>query len=204
MGQPQPEPKLMTEAEYLAFERAALDERHFFVDGEIFAMSGETRKHGRVSVNLIALIVAKLKGGPCEAFGKEMRVRSGPIAAATKNMRGMYSYPDVVVVCGEPEVLDEAEDVLLNPKAVFEVLSPSTEAFDRGGKFTRYQTYNPTLTDYVLVAQDEPQIEHYRLQPDGSWAYRRYADLDAEVVVESIDVTLKLADVYDRVKFPKK
>jgi Uma2 family endonuclease len=116
----------------------------------------------------------------------------------------MYSYPDLVVVCGEPEFLDAAEDVLLNPKVVFEVLSPSTEAFDRGGKFARYQTYNPTLTDYVLVAQDEPQIEHYRLQDDGSWAYRRHAGLKAKVVIESIRVTLKLADVYDRVKPSRK
>ncbi len=204
MGQPQTEPKLMTEAEYLAFERAALDERHFFVDGEIFAMSGESHRHGRVSANLSRWILVQLDGKPCQAYLKDMRVRSGPIAAATKNASGMYSYPDVVVFCGEPEFLDATEDVLLNPKAVFEVLSPSTEAFDRGGKFSRYQTYNPTLTDYVLIAQDEPKIEHFSRQNDGSWSYRLYTGLKAKVAIPTIRVTLKLADVYDRVKFPKK
>lgn len=204
MGQPQPEPTLMTEAQYLAFERAALDERHIFVDGEIFAMSGETRKHSRVNMNLSFAVESQLKGKSCEAHAKEMKVRSGPVAPATKNMSGMYSYPDLVVVCGEQEFLDATEDVLLNPKVVFEVLSPSTEAFDRGGKFARYQTYNPTLTDYILIAQDEPKIEHFSRQDDGSWSYRLYTGLKAKVAIPTIRVTLKLADVYDRVKFPKK
>ncbi|MFO0808671.1 MAG: Uma2 family endonuclease [Gemmataceae bacterium] len=113
----------------------------------------------------------------------------------------MYSYPDVVVYCGEPEFLDANGDVLVNPVAVFEVLSPSTEAFDRGGKFNRFQTHNPTLTDYVLVSQDEPLVEHFHRQDDGSWTYRRAVGLKSKLTVATIGVTLKLADVYERVTF---
>jgi Uma2 family endonuclease len=91
--------------------------------------------------------------------------------------------------------------VVLNPKVILKILSPSTEAFDRGEKFTRLQTWNPTLTDYVLVSQDRPQIEHYTRQSDGSWSYRRTTGLDASVAIASIGCTLKLADVYDRVSF---
>lgn len=92
-------------------------------------------------------------------------------------------------------------DVVLNPTLIGEVLSPGTEAFDRGEKFTRYQMWNPTLQDYVLISQDRPQIEHYRRQADGGWSYRRYAGLDASVTLASIECTLKLVDVYERVVF---
>src|SRR2546430_113055 len=133
-----PKTKLMTEAEYLEFERAA-EVRHLYVDGEIFAMAGESPNHGDITANLSLTILSQLKGKKCRAFLKDMRVRSGPVPASRKNARGMYSYPDVVVYCGGPEFLGTDPDVLLNPAAVFEVLSPSTEAFDRGGKFNRYQ-----------------------------------------------------------------
>jgi Uma2 family endonuclease len=116
---------------------------------------------------------------------------------------GLYSYPDVVVVCGEPEYHDAFTDVILNPTAIVEVLSPSTEAFDRGEKFTRYQVWNPTLSDYLLVSQDRPQVEHFHREKDGRWTYQVYTGLDAEVVIPSIRCTLRLADVYDRVSFPE-
>lgn len=198
MGLPKTEP--LTEAAYLEFERAA-EERHLYVDGEIFAMAGESPNHGYASANLAAAIVSQLKGKPCAAFVKDMRVRSGPIGSKRRNVRGMYSYPDVVVYCGTAEFLDSSRDVLLNPKAIFEVLSPSTEAFDRGGKFHRYQTHNPTLTDYVLVNQDQPLIEHFQRQDDGSWSYRQQVGLKAKLTISTIKVTLKFSDVYERVVF---
>jgi Uma2 family endonuclease len=113
----------------------------------------------------------------------------------------MFSYPDVVVICGEVEYHDAHKDVVLNPNVIIEVLSESTEAFDRGEKFTRYQSCNATLTDYVLVSQDKPQIEHFYRKTDGTWLYHLYAGLEANVGIPSIDCTLKLVDVYDRVVF---
>ena len=110
---------------------------------------------------------------------------------------------DLVVVCGEREFHDAFKDVILNPTLIVEVLSPSTEAFDRGEKFKRYQTWNPTLTDYLLVSQDQPQIEHYHRQADGGWTYHRHAGLEASVAIPSIECVVKLADVYDRVVFPQ-
>ncbi len=195
-----PKTKLMTEVEYLAFERDA-EERHLYVDGEIFAMAGESPEHGDVNTNLAATVATQVKGTPCRARVNNTRVRSGPITAARRNFQGMYSYPDVVVICGEPEYLDGQRDTVLNPKAIIEVLSPSTESFDRGGKFQRYRDHNPTLTDYVLVAQDKPYVEHYRRQDDGSWNCRYHAGLRTKVVIDSIGVTLRLRDVYDRVSF---
>jgi len=186
--------------EYLARERAA-EERHVYLDGEIFAMAGESLAHGDISANSIASLVIQLKGKPCRALTKDTKVRSGPTPMAGRGTRGLFSYPDIVVVCGEPEYHDAHRDVILNPAVIVEALSPATEAFDRGEKFTRYQTWNPTLSDYLLVLQDRPQIEHYHRQPDGGWSYHRHAGLEACVVIESIQCTLKLADVYDRIVF---
>lgn len=170
-----------------------------FLDGEIYLMAGESLPHGDISVNLIAALATQLKGKPCRALTKDTKVRSGPIPLAGRGSQGFFSYPDILVVCGEPEYHDTLQDVILNPTVIVEVLSPATEAFDRGEKFTRYQTWNPSLADYLLVLQDRPQIEHYSRQEDGGWAYHRHAGLDAEVRVESIQCIVKLADVYDRV-----
>lgn len=203
MGLPKTKPGSMTEAEYLEFERAAVDQKHQYVDGEIFAMAGESGRHGFASANLSLSILTQLKGSSCRAFLKDMKVRSGPVTASRKGSRGMYSYPDFVVFCGEPEYLDDTEDVLLNPKAIFEVLSPSMELFDRNTKFDRYQMYNPTLTDYILVAQDRACLEHFQRVDGERWTYHRVLGRKGRVSIKSVGVTLKLAEVYDQVTFPK-
>jgi Uma2 family endonuclease len=113
----------------------------------------------------------------------------------------LFSYPDVVVIYGEPQYHDALADVVLNPKVIVEVLSESTEAFDLGDKFRRFQLWNPTLTDYVLVSQDEPVIEHFTRQPDGSWSYRLTTGLESSVTIASISCTLNLAEVYERITF---
>lgn len=186
--------------EYLAFERAAL-ERHLYLDGEIIAMAGESLAHAFISVNLVVSLGNQLKGKPCAALTKDMKVRSGPVPENGRGTKGMFSYPDVVVVCNEPEFHDATKDVILNPRVIVEILSESTEAFDRGEKFARYQTWLPTLLDYVLIAQDKPQVEHYQRQADGAWSYRLATGLDASVALSSIGCTLKLIDLYDRVTF---
>jgi Uma2 family endonuclease len=187
--------------QYLAIERASED-RLYYLDGEIYAMAGESGAHGDISVNIVASLVNQLRGTPCRVRTKDTKVRSGPILSAGQTARGLFSYPDVLVICGEPEYHDALKDVILNPKVIIEVLSESTEAFDRGEKFTRLQTWNPSLTDYVLVSQDRPQIEHFTRQKDGTWSYRLTTGLDAAVVIASIKCTLKLAEVYERVTFP--
>ncbi len=188
--------------QYLAIERKA-QERYYYLDGEIYAMAGESGPHGDISANIVITVGNQLKGTPCRVRTKDTKVRSGPILSAGETTRGLFSYPDILVICGAPEHHDALTDVVLNPKVIMEVLSESTEAFDRGEKFTRLQTWNPTLTDYVLVSQDRPQIEHYTRQADDTWSYRRTTGLDGSVVIASIQCTLRFADVYDRVVFAK-
>lgn len=187
--------------EYLRLERAS-QQRHEYLDGRVLAMAGESGEHADIHLNLSVLFGSQLKGTPCRARAKDTKVRSGPVPRGRKKRAGLYSYPDLVVICGEPKYHDIHKDVILNPKAIIEVLSESTEAFDRGEKFTRYQTWNPTLTDYVLVSQDKPQVEHFARQSDGSWSYRLASGPEAEMTIASIGCTLKLAEVYDRVTFP--
>jgi Uma2 family endonuclease len=199
MGQPKHKP-YYTVDQYLTIERASPD-RHYYLDGEIYAMASESGEHGDISVNALISLGNQLKGKPCRARTKDTKVRSGPTPLSGHGTAGMFSYPDILVIYGEPEYHDAFEDVTLNPKVIIEVLSPSTEAFDRGEKFTRYQTWNPTLRDYILVSQDRAQIEQFTLQEDGKWTYQRHVGLDANVTIASICCVLKLVDVYDRVVF---
>jgi putative transcription antitermination factor YqgF len=189
---------MYTVDEYLQMERAAL-ERHQYLDGQIYLMTGESLEHGEITMNLAGLFHGQLKGTPCKGLTKGTKIRSGPSLLAGETTRVLFTYPDIVVICGEPECLDAHTDVVLNPIGIAEVLSPSSEALDRGEKLTRYQTWNPTLKEYLLVSQDKAQIEHFSRQADGSWSYHRYSGLDSAVSIPSIGCTLKLADVYDRV-----
>ncbi len=186
--------------QYLKIERSSED-RHYFLDGETYAMAGESPVHGDITTNIVIILGSQLKGRPCRVRSKDTKVRSGPVLSAGETTRGLFSYPDVLVICGEPEYQDAAKDVVLNPQVILEVLSPSTEAFDRGEKFNRLQTWTPALSDYLLVSQDRPQIEHFIRQPDGRWSYCRTIGLDASTMIVSIQCTLKLADVYDRIVF---
>ncbi len=192
----------LTEDEYLAIERAAVD-RHIYVDGEIFAMAGESSKHGDITANAFASLHNQLDDSPCRARVANTRVRSGPMPKSPRRPAGLYSYPDIVVICDEPEYLDDFQDFILNPKVIVETLSESTEAFDRGEKLRRYQKYNPTLTDYILISQLRPQMEHFHRERDGTWRYTIHEGPKAVVKIESIKCRLKAADVYKRIKFAK-
>jgi Uma2 family endonuclease len=179
--------------EYLAFERGT-DARHEYLDGHVYAMAGESIEHSRICVNVAGELRARLKGRPCEVLSPNMKVVTSP--------SGLFSYPDVVVVCGEPRFYDERRDILTNPTVVFEVLSPSTEAYDRGEKFLRYRTQIEALREYVLVSQHRPLVEHYVRQPDGSWSYSSAGDLAEAIDLPSIDCRLPLSEIYDRIIFP--
>jgi Uma2 family endonuclease len=192
-----------TEDQYLSIEREA-EERHEYLDGQIYAMAGESPEHGAICTNLTREVSAQLKGTRCQVFAKDMRVRSGPLPRRRYSQKGLYSYPDLVIVCGDLQFLDENRDVIINPKVIIEVASPTTEAFDRGDKFQRYRTFNPSLTDYLIVAQNRPFIEHFALREDGQWVIAASViELSGSVHIASINCALQLAEVYDRVEFPQ-
>ena len=190
----------LTIEEYLASERASV-ERHEYLDGLVYAMAGESPTHGTICTNLISEVRVQLKGTPCQAWSKDCKVRSGPVLDP-RDRKGLFSYPDLVVFCGEPNFHDAHRDVLTNPVVIIEVLSPSTEVFDRGEKFARLRNWNPSLLDYLLVSQSSPLVEQFTRREDGSWLYRFGEDLSASLSIESIGCTLRLAEVYDRIVFP--
>jgi Uma2 family endonuclease len=181
----------LTPEEYLEFERKA-DERHEYFNGEIFAMSGAKRNHNKIATNISGLIWQHLKGKDCESYSNDMRV----FVPKT----GLYTYPDVVVVCGEPKFQDKVFDTLLNPTLLIEVLSESTESYDRGKKFQHYRSIE-SLREYVLVSQDEARIEKYLKQGDGFWVLSEAFGLDAKIKFDSIDCEIALSEVFDKVNF---
>ena len=188
-------PYHFTAEEYLTFERGAL-ERHEYCDGVIYTMAGESWVHGRLCTNLTRLLATALLGHDCDVVGKDTKVRSGP--ATAESTRGLYSYPDVVVVCGQPRFMDEHQDVVENPVVLIEVLSPSTADFDRGEKWERYQQWLPSLQHYVLVAQDRLQLTHW-YRDQHVWRAEQLDTPDAMCHLQALGVRLQLADIYDRV-----
>lgn len=191
VAQPQPARRLTVE-EYLARERQAESKSEYF-NGQIFAMAGASEAHNLIVANVLASLVSMLKGRSCKAYASDMRVR----VSAT----GLYTYPDISVVCGQARFEDDVQDTLLNPTVIIEVLSPSTESYDRGVKFEHYRTLE-SLSDYLLIAQDRAMVEHYTRQPDNRWLLSTYKGLEATVAIPSIACELALADIYDKVEWP--
>jgi len=186
-------PAVLTQAhytaeEYLTLERSASSKSEFH-DGQIYAMTGASREHNLVTINIAGELRSQLKKRPCEAYVNDMRVKAVDARS--------YHYPDIVVVCGTPQFEDAHVDTLINPTLLIEVLSPSTEAYDRGGKFAHYRKI-PTLREYLLVAQDQPSIERYLRQGD-VWILTEAVGLEADVPLESIDCVLSLREIYDKV-----
>lgn len=186
-----PNRRLSAEA-YLAIERD-LSAKHEFHYGEMFAMGGASTKHNQITFNLAGILHAQLKDRPCVAYANDMRVKI--------QSTGSYVYPDVVVTCRPPQYEDKHLDTLLNPQAAIEVLSDSTEAFDRGKKFEMYSSVE-SLREYLLIAQNYPHISVFHRDENADWTLRMVHGLDAAVEVASIGCTLRLGDVYDKVEFP--
>ena len=182
---------LLTPEDYLIFERES-DSRHDYIDGAIFKMAGESLSHSRICMNLAAATVNALKGKPCEALSSNMKVRTSNAS--------LFSYPDLTIVCGEPQFHDVKKDVLTNPKVIFEVLSPSTAEYDRTTKFQRYRMSNETLTDYILISQDKCFVEQFTRQAENDWFYRSFAALKDNLKIESVECELSLREIYDRVE----
>lgn len=184
----QPKAKL-SPAEYLALERRA-EHKSEYLDGEVFAMTGASRRHNLVCTNIAASLHSQLKRRPYEVYSSDMRVKVSPT--------GLYTYPDVVVVCGEPRFEDAEVDTLLNPAVIVEVLSESTKNYDRGEKFEHYRAL-PSLAEYLLVAQDKCHVEHFVRQAGHRWLLAETGDLADFVDLDAIGCRLALQDIYDRV-----
>jgi Uma2 family endonuclease len=184
--------RLLTPEEYLARERVA-SYRSEFYRGEIFAMAGGSEQHALIKDNVAGETRGHLKGITCRVMTSDIRVRVSDT--------GLYTYPDVTVVCGESQYDDEVRDTLLNPRVLMEVLSKSTEQYDRGTKFELYKQI-PALQEYILIAQDRPFVESYVRLADGSWEPTEFTELDATLVFASIPVQVPLAEIYRNVRFP--
>lgn len=179
--------------EYLQMERAS-EIKHEYINGYVHAMAGESPNHGRIKMDAATAINIRLQGKGCETFTSDMKVRTPGL--------NIFGYPDVLVVCGKLVFHDRFKDVILNPKVIIEVLSPSTEAYDRGEKFTSYRQLE-SLTDYLLISQDKVLIEHY-VRHGKFWLLSEEKELTQSVYIESIACHLPLKDVYARVEFPVK
>jgi Uma2 family endonuclease len=187
-----PVPKI-SEEQYLALDRAA-EVRSEYVDGEMYAMSGGSMNHAQLQSNILVEFHTGLRDRDCRIYASEFRV----CVSANRN----YLYPDVVIVCGKPQLPDARQDILLNPTAIFEVLSPSTASYDRGPKFRQYRAIE-SLKEYVLVDQNQVLIERYSRQESGLWTYRDYQSLDDELKIDTIGASVPLRRVYDQVEFPE-
>jgi Uma2 family endonuclease len=185
-----PEPVWTVEA-YLAFERSA-PQRHEYLGGKIYAMAGASAAHNLIMGNAYASLHAQLRKRPCTVYPSDMRLKV--------SRTGLYTYPDISVICGEPQFEDDQHDILLNPTVIIEVLSPSTEMYDRGKKFQHYRTL-ASLQEYLLIAQDSYRVEHYTRQANDQWLLSDVSGADASILLASIECTLLVADLHEKVVF---
>jgi Uma2 family endonuclease len=178
-------------AEYLAIEKRATFKSEYF-QGEMFAMAGASRQHNIVNENFSGELHARLKGQACRSMSRDQRVKV--------DETGLFCYPDLVIVCGKPEYAPEDPDTLVNPKVIVEILSDSTERYDRTTKFRHYQQVESVM-EYVLVSQGEPMCERYVRQDDGSWGVVAFVGLDAALELKTLPIRIPLADLYAGVDF---
>jgi Uma2 family endonuclease len=181
----------LTEREYLEIERKAEFKSEYFA-GEMFAMAGAKEAHNLLVTNLVTELNLQLRPRPCRVYSNDMRVRVSP--------GGLYTYPDVISVCGDPQFLDEQRDTLLNPGLLVEVLSPSTEGYDRGRKFEQYRTI-ASLNEYLLVSSDRIQADLYSRQADGRWMLTSASDLQDSINLQALNCRITLASLYEKVEF---
>lgn len=180
-----------TPEEYLALERST-EFRHEYYNGEIFAMGGATEEHVSIVTNLVVELGSQLKAGPCKVYSNDLRVQVSPT--------GLYTYPDIIVLCEERRFSDKQKDTLLNPALIIEVLSESTKDYDRGGKFEQYRSID-SFVEYLLIAQDRPHVEHHTRQPDGSWLLQETNSLEDMIQLKSVPCLLRMSDIYSRISF---
>lgn len=186
-----PPKSYLSAEEYLALDRSS-DFRSEYVDGEMVAMAGGSWEHSLIIGNALAELKQQLRGGPCKVHASDLRVQAAD---------GLRTYPDVVVVCGEPSFADKHRDTVTNPKLIIEVLSPTTESYDRGRKFESYRTL-PSLEEYVLISQDRPRVERFLRQQDSAWLFVEVAGLQEAIALPSLGCRLSLEALYEGVELP--
>lgn len=179
----------LTPEEYLEIERKAEFKSEYY-EGKMFAMAGASARHAWIVTNLVGELRQQLKTKPCRVASSDLRLRVSPT--------GLYTYPDVMVVCGEPQYASNQGDTLLNPTVIIEVLSNSTRDYDRGRKFEHYRSL-PSLREYLTVAQDTRHVEHWTRQEENRGILAEFNDLTQSIQLTSIDCVLSLAEVYDKV-----
>lgn len=184
---------IFTVESYLDFERIQID-RHEFLDGSVYAMAGESPNHSTICFNLNGIIHNQLRRKRCRGFSPNMKIAT--------NEKGLYSYPDLAIVCGQPTFFDNTKDVITNPTAIFEVLSPSTESYDRGEKYLRYTNQIETLQNYILISQDKFFVEVFTKEENGGWEKTEFSGVEAVCRIDSIECEIPLAELYDLVDFP--
>ena len=189
-----PPDERLTPEEYLRIERAA-EWKSEYVDGEIFAMAGASLRHTLIAGNIVRELGNQLRDSPCLVASADLRVAT--------HRRRHYTYPDVVVLCDAPQFVDEQQDTITNPALIAEVLSDSTEKYDRGAKFERYRSVL-SLSEYLLVSQDRVHVELYTRQPHGEWLLREWNDPAAEIELVSLHCRLNIAEVYAKVSLDEK
>ena len=188
---PLQEKNIISPEEYLTLERESSEKSEYF-DGEMFAMAGASREHNQISSNIVRLLGNDLLEKPCSVFSSDMKVK---VSAIKK-----YTYPDIVVVCGDEQYEDENRDVLLNPLVIIEILSDSTEAYDRGDKFLHYQLID-SFSEYILISQYFCKVEKFSRQRDDTWIYSKYINMKESLSIESLQSELLLSEIYRKVNF---
>ena len=193
MGMAAEQRRFFTVEEYLRLEKDSL-EKHEYRDGEILAMARGTADHSLILANVIGELRNRLKGTPCRLYESNLRVKIA--------RKVLYAYPDTTIVCGPSQFdpQDANKTTIINPRVIIEVLSPSTEAYDRGAKFTRYREIE-SFEEYVLIAQDEPSVETFLRQADGTWSFAAFAGRDAIAKIRCLSVDLPMSEVYAGVEF---
>jgi Uma2 family endonuclease len=187
----QPKPYI-SEEQYFEIEETS-EQRHEYLHGEMFPMEATSLPHAATHANLTAVLVGGVRGSDCRVYTNSLRLRVSP--------SGLCTYPDIVVICGKPEIYDKDrhKGTVINPKVIVEILSPSTQSYDRGDKFANYRSL-PSFCEYLLVSQDRIHAEHHIKQPDGGWLFHEFSGPDAVITLESIGVRFNLSEAYDGVE----
>lgn len=185
--------KKLTPEEYLDIERNAEFKSEYY-NGEMFALAGASYVHNKISSNIHVSLANQLKGKECQVFQSDLKTK--------EQVSGLFTYPDIVLICGEPEFYDEEKDVVVNPTVIMEILSKSTETYDRGFKFELYRRIK-SLKDYLMVSQDKISIEYYSRNTDNSWTLKEFSNINQSIELKSIDCILDLKDVYLKIDLKK-
>jgi len=187
----QPALKYITPEEYLAMEDAA-ESKHEYYQGEIFAMAGASKNHDRIGVDLGTNVNTALKSSKCEVFSNEMKIWS--------NAKNFFTYPDLIIVCGKAEFYQDRDDILTNPLVVFEVLSKSTQSYDRAEKFEFYRSI-PTFQEYILIDQWRVHVEQRYMETRNKWILMEYSQITDVIKLAKVDIEIPLREIYRRVEF---